>query len=61
MADWKSRPTARRWLRFEIPGRRGNNPASTGKSAGTVMTMRTNAVQRNGIARGHTHPTIKMR
>ena len=29
-----SAPTARRWLRFEMPARRGSSPAATGTAAG---------------------------
>ena len=41
-----SAPTARRWLRLEMPCRRGSSPARTGSAGGTITEARTNAVHR---------------
>src|SRR5713226_360998 len=56
-----SLPTARAWLRFEMPRRRGINPLRTGKSEGTAMVARTNALHTAGDVPGTVHATTSVR
>ncbi len=54
-------PTARKWLRFEIPRRCGISPVKTGKRGGIAMAASTNVVQITGEANGSVHPAIKVK
>ena len=52
---------ARRWLRFEIPSRRGTIPARNGRRAGSVIIARTDPLQSAAGIRGKVHPPSKAR
>jgi hypothetical protein len=47
-----SRPTARRWLRLEIPDRRGRRLSTTGIKAGTATAPTSRPVQRSAETAG---------
>ena len=56
----RSRPTARTWLRLEIPRPRGMAPVSTGSSVGSPMVATTNAVHIAGPPAGSVQPTASV-
>ena len=60
-AKTTSRPTARTWLRLEMPRLRGMMPPSTGKMAGPAMVARMNALHTAGEVPGTTHATRSVR
>ena len=51
----RSAPSARTWLRFEIPRRRGTTAVSTGRSGGSAISIRTNPVHAQGHPGGQRH------
>ena len=55
-----SSPIARRWLRLEIPSRRGRSPARTGSAAGTIDVARMKAVQRPVATDGSVQAAISV-
>ena len=56
-ASTMSRPTARAWLRFEIPRPRGITPPSTNNDAGTAIVATTNALHTAGDPPGTSQAT----
>src|SRR4029450_8186182 len=59
---WRTaRPTARRWLRLEMPGFRGISPLKTGRNAGTAMVARMNSVHVAGEVPDMAHAPASVR
>ena len=50
-----SAPIARRWLRLEIPARRGGSPPRTGTTSGIMIARRSSAVHRPAETDGSVH------
>src|SRR5216683_7539921 len=57
----KSLSTARRWLRLEIPLRRGFSPTRNGSRAGIAIVARMNRVHIQGDTGGSSQLTINVR
>src|SRR6266571_9480433 len=59
---WKtSRPTARRWLRLEMPRFLGISPLKAGRNAGTAMVGRTKRVHVAGEVPRMAHAPVNVR
>src|SRR5580700_4268418 len=60
-ARLKSEPTARRWIRWESPSRRGTIPVRNGKRAGSPTAITMKALHRPAEAGGNVHPPTRAR
>ena len=59
-ASAKLRPTARMWVRLEIPDRLGITSANAGRKAGTAIVARTNVVHTSGRRWGSVQPAASV-